>query len=269
MKSPEEIFTDWQNTVESRNNVPDWGTQSGTTQWDPPGFVHSELSVLHSGVPDATGPDGRRQGGWPRYRVSFLGQPVVWHAANFFGRNFEVEAQHCVPFYETPTYALSIPLPDMSVAVITGVSYEFDQDLLVGEIVQIEMLRNRDQLALWEDDWRINVGPRGQRFAFSWTDLPIELWARYDRGEQVQVRVTVKGVFPFVHLPADVLQKTCRVILRGYVALRTDDRQGAPIANAARHTDSGGSIFVSDDMVHEIEREYERLKGRPWRILAQ
>jgi hypothetical protein len=117
-------------------------------------------------------------------------------------------------------------IPDMAAVRVWGVSYHFTTDVAVGEVFEVQVLRNHDTLCTWTDQVMSTTGDRGARFALCGHTRPMRLDAVLDRGDHLHVRVTMRGPRPFTLGTTDRANTKMRVLIHGYKARINTNRDG-------------------------------------------
>jgi hypothetical protein len=159
--------------------------------------------------------------------------PPAWEMPDFDAVPWDDIGEECVRFYETPTYVYTVAVPPMRMVMINNISYQWSIDMAVGDVFVVEILRNHDTLATWEDRVISVAGDLGARFALASHSRPAPCYARFDRNDVIGVRVTFRGPFPFgvaknVPVPGP---PHFRVLLNGWsspIAINTDGQSKAP-----------------------------------------
>ena len=160
--------------------------------------------------------------------------PPQWEAPDYDAQPWEDRGEDCVKFYETPTYVYAVRVPEMSFVTIEGVSYQWNTDRSVGDVFVVEILRNHDTLATWEDRVVTNSGvpgspaDLGNRFAISAHHRPVPCFASFDRNDIIGCRVTFRGPHPFGvpnNTPIPGLPRF-RVLFNGWRSTITNNADG-------------------------------------------
>lgn len=142
--------------------------------------------------------------------------PAQWEAPDYWAVPFDYAQQDCVIFYATRTSVLQYEVPAGSLVTVTGVSYQFTTNLVVGDIFEVSLLRNHELLASWEDRVVSTTGDRGARFALCSHLYPMRVRAYYIANSRITVAITYRGQEPFTKTPGDELQTKADVLLRGF-----------------------------------------------------
>ena len=154
--------------------------------------------------------------------------PPQWEAPDYWAVPFDDTGEECVKFYETPTYAYSQRVPEMSFVTINAVSYNWNIDLALGDTFAVEILRNHDTLARWEDRVIRITGDLGNRFVLASHGAPLPCYARFDRNDVIGCRVTFRGAYPFGvpnNVPIPGLPRF-RVVFNGWRSTITANADG-------------------------------------------
>ena len=148
---------------------------------------------------------------------------------NFWAKAFEPSACICCTYYMRPTIVYSYTVPDTYLLVLDGISYDVNVILPFGTIFQVEILRGGAVAAIIEE---IVVDPANpdpsNRVAFCNHSAPTPLHVTIDRGENLTVKITVKGPYPFTKTQQDTFCGDICVLLHGWLGSLTDNRDGAP-----------------------------------------
>jgi hypothetical protein len=154
--------------------------------------------------------------------------PPQWEAPDFDAAPWEDVGEDCIKFYETPTYVYNARVPEMSMVTLTHISYQWNLPLVLGDTFIVELLRNHDTLATWEDRVIRVTGDLGRRFVIASHDQPMPCEARFDRNDIIGARVTFKGQFPFGFPKSTLIPglPRFRVLLNGWRSTITSNTDG-------------------------------------------
>ena len=169
----------------------------------------------------------------PNNRLFLWRMPPQWEQPDYWSQPYEKEQQICIDFYATPTYVFNDTVPETTLIHIWGISYHFLEDRPAGDIFDVQLLRNHDTLCTWTDRVVATSGDRGNRFAVCSHFRPMVVNATFDRGDQIHVRVTLRGQHPFTKVATDPATSKMRVLVNGYMARinATGDGQQAKSRN--------------------------------------
>lgn len=142
--------------------------------------------------------------------------PAQWEAPDYWAVPFDYAQQDCVIFYATRTSVLQYEVPAGSLVTVTGLSYQFTTDLVVGDIFEVALMRDHELLASWEDRVVSTTGDRGARFALCSHIYPMQVQAHYQASSRITVAITYRGLEPFTKTAGDELQTKTDVLLRGF-----------------------------------------------------
>jgi hypothetical protein len=174
------------------------------------------------------------QGSDPNNHAFLWRLPPQWEQPDFYTTPYDAEQNPCLPAYATPTWVFNDAVPGTAIITILGVSYQFDQDAAVGDRFTVELVRNRDILCAWVDVVTSTTGDRGARFAFSSNFRPFPVRARFDRNDEIHVRVTYHGPFPYTKTALDVLNYNIRITLHGYMSRINTNGDGQALKTSER-----------------------------------
>jgi hypothetical protein len=159
-------------------------------QQEAPPWVDDLKDDIREGAPVPFSP--------PPIRVVYTHSiPPQWEMPDYDAEPWEDIGEECVKFYETPTYVYNRVVPEMSWVTINRLSYQWNIPLVVGDTFVVEVLRNHDTLARWEDRVIRITGDLGSRFVIASHSRPAPCFARFDRNDVIGARVTFRGQFPF------------------------------------------------------------------------
>lgn len=190
------------------------------------GPSHSPAFNSSQKLPEQVKPD-EQQMYFPMRKPGFV-EP------NFWAKPFDSAGSICVPNYETMYTAYSYKVPSTYMVIVNGISYQFDNSIGLFDQFTIQILRNTDVLCTFNDMKVSNATDPAEQFAFAGHYRQMPLYCRFDHDDAIMVRVTVKGAYPFTHLPADLLGGCFTVNLHGWMSSLMDTRDGG-----ARPTDMG------------------------------
>jgi hypothetical protein len=136
----------------------------------------------------------------------------------------------CVPWYETWTPVLNLVVHPVRALLLTGVSYELQQDTVAdGDAFLWRGARGGILLEEWEDVVLDNAqADPARRYAFGGHWAPVPFFGRIDHDEPLTLAVKVRGAFPFAFTSGDPFQGSAKVLMRGWQSQLRDTRQGAP-----------------------------------------
>ncbi len=154
---------------------------------------------------------------------------------NFWGRPWDdVGPTVCITNYETWYTLYAKKVPAMSMLVVTGISYQFDDNLVINDQFEIRISRDTDNLCTYSDAKMSNAADPAEQYAFSGHYRKAPLYCRIDHDETLLVQVRVRGAYPFTHTDADLLGGCGQIFITGWLSSLMDTRDGG-----ARPTDFG------------------------------
>lgn len=174
----------------------------------------------------------------------------MWNRMPFWGKPFEFNFEACIPTWEQDYVIGRMPVGQMEMAIIRGMSYHVPNGLAQYDVFEIALFRN-SELRIRIEDMIIDptTGDPSHRYVFA-ADArqPMPIWDHVDRNQTLVITAKARGLVAFGgtsnHSPGDPLtpNASIRVSIIGYMAPLRKDVDGGP-----RPTDQGNELFVSLD----------------------
>ncbi len=170
--------------------------------------------------------------------------------ANFWAKPAEYFGCACMQYFQRPYTVLSQTVPETYLLVIDDLALDIcdpeSTTLGFGDTVLIEVFRDGAALLAFEDTILDPTNPDpAKRWAFTGAVRPIPLWMRFDRNQQLTIRITVKGAFPFQKTSQDTFCGSLGILTHGWLGSLLDNRDGT-----ARPIDVGDMRdYFGDDIL--------------------
>ncbi len=170
-----------------------------------------------------------------QYHLSLPARLPGFVNPNFWAHPWEdTSASVCTLNYETWYTVYNAIVPKMSMIIIKGISYEFEDNLIINDQFEVRVMRDADNLCQYFDAKVANAVDPAEQYAFSGHYRQAPLYCRFDHDERILVQILVHGAYPFTHTPADFLGGCVKVYVTGWRSSLMDTRDGG-----ARPSDFG------------------------------
>ncbi len=192
---------------------------------DPGG--HAPVLVSEQKIPEPTEPD--------QEHLSLAARLPGFVNPNFWGKPWDDHgATVCIARYETWYVLYSLKVPSDSMIIVTGISYQFDDNLQLNDQFEVRVSRDSDNLCQYFDAYVSAAADPAEKYAFSGHYRKAPLYCRFDHDETIVVSVNVRGAYPFTHTGAELLGGCGQIFISGWMSSLMDTRDGG-----ARPSDFG------------------------------
>lgn len=186
----------------------------------------------------------------PPCMVGFPVRWPAWQRANFWSHNAPQADQSCISWYESWTTVFNYVVPADRVLLVDEISIGFPIAREQFEINEVQVLRNQEEIARWEECITVVATPSAPKnneatsVAFGGHLSPIPFYGRFAQNDRFIVRVRARGREPFNKVPSEVYGGQARVLPGGWLASIMDGRDDAPRpVDTAQQRDIYGHII--------------------------
>ncbi len=162
----------------------------------------------------------------PLVDVSINARFPQYNEPNYWTKPFDMSACTCCAFYKTWTPVLFYDVGSTEMLIITGVSYELP-GLPINSLFRIQLLRDGDVIADWEDMRVKTTGNPAGQYAFSGHVEQIPQWTRIDRNQRLTARILLMGVSPYPLDSSTQYSGNICIYVHGFRPAIFDNRDGA------------------------------------------
>lgn len=145
----------------------------------------------------------------------------------FWSQPFDLRECICCANFATPTMVLTYPVESSRQLTLRGISYHAI-NVPAGHGMEIRVDRSGNTQATWRDLMLTPGGDPAEQFAFAGHLRPMPLNLLVDHDQTVTVTVTLLGPPPFNMPPVFPANAQVCVMLRGWLSMVNDPRDGAP-----------------------------------------
>lgn len=146
----------------------------------------------------------------------------------FWSKPFDLLQCQCLARVGAGSVLISYAVPTDHMITLTGISYSVF-GAKVGDRVRFRVSRSLNEQATWDDMVMAPAADAAHQFAFAGHLNPLPLNLIVDHDQSLQVTVTALGGPPYAPVPAATDLQIC-ILLRGWISLINDARDGAPKA---------------------------------------
>lgn len=145
----------------------------------------------------------------------------------FWSQPFDLRECVCCENFATPQTVLTYPVESSRQLTLRGISYHAI-NVPAGHGVEFRVDRSGNTQAMWRDLMVTPAGDPAEQFAFAGHLRPMPLNLLIDHDQTVTVTVSLLGPPPFNMPPVFPANAQVCVMLRGWLSMVNDPRDGAP-----------------------------------------
>jgi hypothetical protein len=177
----------------------------------------------------------------------------------FWSQPFDLQQCRCVDRIGVMTTILTYDIPTDHMLTLTGISYSA-YGLNALDRLRFRVSRSLNEQATWDDMMMAPAADPAHQFAFGGHLDPLPLNVIVDHDQTIEVMVTALGGAPYTPIPTPADLQVC-VLLRGWLSLINDTRDGAPkaydlggIGEIAFGTLDAVGRFTDGDLAAAVQR---------------